>query len=197
MTKPLVVIVGRQNMGKSTLLNRLAGKQIAITDDLPGTTRDRVLADVVWRGAEFTLVDTGGLELKPEMTIAQRVRDQVDVALTEADVIIFLVDVQDGVTPLDLEIAARLRPGSKPIMLVANKADNIKLESVAGEFYELSLGEPLAVSAHHGRGTAELLDNIIELLPAPPVTGRVEPLAIKVAIIGRPNVGKSMLLNVL
>ena len=197
MTKPLVVIVGRQNMGKSTLLNRLAGKQVAITDDLPGTTRDRVLADVAWRGAEFTLVDTGGLELKPEMTIAQRVRDQVDVALTEADVIIFLVDVQDGVTPLDLEIAARLRPGSKPIMLVANKADNIKLESVAGEFYELSLGEPLAVSAHHGRGTAELLDNIIALLPAPTVPGRVEPLAIKVAIIGRPNVGKSMLLNVL
>ncbi|MBA7687913.1 GTPase Der [subsurface metagenome] len=163
---------------------------------LPGTTRDRVLANVSWQGAEFTMVDTGGLELKTQSTIAQGVKEQVEVAITEADVIIFLLDVRDGVMTSDLEIADMLRQVSKPIVLVANKADNAKLETEAVEFYELGLGEPLAISAHHGRGTAELLDRIIALLPAPsPV--EAEPEIMKVAIVGRPNVGKSMLLNAL
>ena len=196
MGRPIVAIIGRQNVGKSTLLNRVAGERIAITEDLPGTTRDRILAGVLWQGTEFTMVDTGGLELKPQSSLAQGVKEQVEVAITEADVIILLVDVRDGVTPVDLEIADMLRPVSKPILLVANKADNIRLEAEAVEFYRLGLGEPLAISAHHARGTAELLDRIVALLPVPsPVEAELEIM--KVAIVGRPNVGKSMLLNAL
>ena len=196
VNKPIVAIIGRQNVGKSTLLNRVAGKRIAITADLPGTTRDRVLADVSWQGTEFTMVDTGGLELKTQSTIAQGVMEQVEVAITEADIIIFLLDVRDGVMTSDLEIADMLRRVSKPVVLVANKADNAKFETEAVEFYELGLGEPLAVSAHHGRGTAELLDRIVALLPVSlPVESESEIM--KVAIVGRPNVGKSMLLNAL
>jgi len=196
VSKPIVAIIGRQNVGKSTLLNRVAGKPIAIVADLPGTTRDRIFANVSWQGVEFTIVDTGGLELKPESTIAQEVKGQVEVAIAEADIIIFLVDVRSGVVPVDLEIVDRLRQVSKPIVLVANKADNTKLEAEAVEFYGLGLGEPLAISAHHGRGTVELLDRVIALLPAPlPI--EAEPEIIKVAIVGRPNVGKSMLLNAL
>ncbi len=196
MSKSIVAIVGRQNVGKSTLLNRMAGKPIAIVEDLPGTTRDRIFADVSWQGIVFTIVDTGGLELRPRSTIAQEVKEQVEIAIVEADTVIFLVDVRNGVTPSDLEIADLLRRSSKPIVLVANKADNAKLETRAVEFYELGLEEPLAISAYHGRGTAELLDKIVALLPAPPPT-EAEPEVMKVAIVGRPNVGKSMLLNAL
>ena len=196
MDRPVVAIIGRQNVGKSTLLNRLAGKPVAITEDLPGTTRDRVAASVSWQGAEFTVFDTGGLELKPESTVAQGVREQVAVAMAEANVIVFLVDVRDGVTPFDLEIADIIRRAGKPVLLVANKADNIRLETEAVEFYQLGLGEPLVISAHHGRGTAELLDKLVTLLPAPSSV-EVEPEVIKVAIVGRPNVGKSQLLNTL
>ncbi len=194
MEKPIVAIIGRQNVGKSTLLNRLAGKKIAIIEDLPGTTRDRVNTTVSWQETEFTLIDTGGLETKPESTIAQGVKEQVETAIGEADLLVFLVNVRDGVTPLDMEIADMLRRTSKPVLLAANKADNDKLEAEAVEFYELGLGEPLPISAHHGRGTADLLDSIISLLPSLP---SVEPgsEAMKVAIVGRPNVGKSMLLN--
>jgi GTP-binding protein len=196
MSKPIVAIVGRQNAGKSTLLNRVAGKPLAIVEDLPGTTRDRVFASVSWQGVEFTLVDTGGLELEPSSTIAQGVKAQIEAAISVADVIVSLVDVRDGVTPSDLEIADMLRRTSKPILLVANKADNARLENEAVEFYELGLGEPLTISAHHGRGIAELLDRIVSMLPSPPPV-EAEPEAIKVAIVGRPNVGKSMLLNAL
>ena len=194
MSKPIVAIVGRQNVGKSTLLNRLAGKPIAIVEDLPGTTRDRIFADVTWQGVGFTLVDTGGLELKPSSTIAQRVKEQVEVAITEADAIIFLVDVRDGVIPADIEVADMLRQVSKPIILVTNKADNAQLEAGAVEFYELGLSEPLAISAYHGRHTAELLDKVISLLPVA-VPAEAEPEVMKIAIVGRPNVGKSTLLN--
>jgi GTP-binding protein len=194
MTKPIVAIVGRQNVGKSTLLNRLAGKRIAIVDDLPGTTRDRVMADVSLPGHEFTVVDTGGLELSPDSAVAQGVNEQVTAALTEADAVIFLVDVRDGLVPVDLEIADRLRKTAKPVVLVANKADNAKYESGAVEFYELGLGEPVAISAYHGRGIAELLDRLTVLLPAPAPPSAV-PEAVGVAIVGRPNVGKSTLLN--
>jgi len=196
VSKPIVAIVGRQNVGKSTLLNRVAGKRLAIVEDLPGTTRDRIFASVSWEGVEFILVDTGGLELKPHATIAQGVKEQVEVAITEADVIIFLVDVKNGVVPSDLEMADMLRQVRKPILLVVNKADNVKLEAEAVEFYELGLGEPLAVSAYHSRGAAELLDRIISLLPVPPPV-ETKPEVMKVAIVGRPNVGKSMLLNAL
>jgi GTP-binding protein len=196
VSKPIVAIIGRQNVGKSTLLNRLAGKPIAIVEDLPGTTRDRIFANVSWQGVDFTIVDTGGLELRPETAVAQGVKEQAEAAVTEADVIIFLVDVTDGVVPSDQEIADMLRQVSKPIVLVANKADNTKLETAAVEFYRLGLEEPLVISAYHGRGTAELLDMVISLLPSPPPV-EAEPEIMKVAIVGRPNVGKSMLLNAL
>ena len=196
VSKPIVAIIGRQNVGKSTLLNRVAGKPIAIVADLPGTTRDRIFADVSWQGVEFMIVDTGGLELGPPSSIAQGVKEQVGVAITEADVIIFLVDVRDGVVPSDLEIVDMLRQVSKPIVLAVNKADNAKFEAEAVGFYQLGLEEPLAISAYHGRGTAELLDRIITLLPVPlPVEPELEVM--KVAIVGRPNVGKSVLFNVL
>ena len=196
MSKPIVAIIGRQNVGKSTLLNRVVGKPIAIVADLPGTTRDRVFGNVSWHGVEFTIVDTGGLELKPESTIAQGVKEQVEVAITEADVIIFLVDVRKGVMPADQEIADMLHRVSKPIVLVVNKVDNTRLEAEAVEFYQLGLDEPVVISAYHGRGTAELLDRVISLLPVlPPVEEK--PEVMKVAIVGRPNVGKSTLLNAL
>ena len=194
MNKPIVAIVGRQNVGKSTLLNRLAGKRIAIVADMPGTTRDRVFADIVWQDTSFTLVDTGGLEVQPSSTIALGVKEQVEAAIAEADVIIFLVDIEDGVVPADLEIAQMLRRSSKPIILAANKSDNPERESQAVEFYEMGLSEPLAISAYHGRGTAELLDRVGALLP-PPTELEAGAEALKLAIVGRPNVGKSTLLN--
>jgi GTP-binding protein len=194
MSKPIVAIVGRQNVGKSTLLNRLAGKRIAIVADMPGTTRDRVFADISWQDKSFTLVDTGGLEVQPSSTIAQGVKEQVQAAIAEADVIIFLVDSEDGVIPADLEIAEMLRRSSKPIILAANKSDNPKRESQAVEFYEMGLGEPLAISAYHGRGTAELLDRVGALLPTPEKAETGAEI-MKLAIVGRPNVGKSTLLN--
>ena len=194
MSKPMVAIVGRRNVGKSTLLNRIVGKPLAIVEDLPGTTRDRLFADVSWGGAEFILVDTGGLELDPRTTISQRVQAQVETAIAEADVILFVVDVKDGVVPLDFEVAGRLRKTNKPIVLVANKADNPKLESQAVDFYQLGLGELAVTSGYHGKGTAELLDKVISLLPAPSVV-ETSPEVMKVAIVGKPGVGKSMLLN--
>jgi GTP-binding protein len=194
MSKPVVAIIGRQNVGKSTLLNRLAGRRIAITEDVPGTTRDRIMADVSWQGTEFTLVDTGGIEPKPESNLSERVQEQARIAIAEADAIIFLVDVKDGVTPFDRDIANILRRAKKPVILVANKADNPRLEAQAVEFYELGLGEPMAISAHHGRLTGELLDRIVSLLP-PPSPPEIKPELMKVAIVGRPGVGKSKLLN--
>ncbi len=191
-----MAIIGRQNVGKSTLLNRVAGQPIAIVADLPGTTRDRVFADVSWQEVEFTIVDTGGLEVKPQSTIAQGVKEQAEVAIADADVIIFLVDIRDGLIPSDREIADGLRQVSKPIVLAVNKTDNDKLETGVAEFYELGLGEPLAISSYHGRGMPSLLDKVVSLLPAPlPI--KAGPEIIKVAIVGRPNVGKSMLLNAL
>ena len=197
MSKPVVAIVGRQNVGKSTLLNRLAGRRIAIVEDLPGTTRDRIQVNISWQDTDLLLVDTGGLEAEPQSAIDQGVKEQVQVAIAEADAIIYLVDVRNGVTPYDQEIADILRRAGKPVVVAANKADNAALESRALEFHELGLsGEPLAISAYHGRGTDELLDRVIDLLPSsPPVD--TEPEAIKVTIVGRPNVGKSMLLNAL
>lgn len=194
MGKPIVAIIGRQNVGKSTLLNRVAGKPLAIVEDLPGTTRDRIFASVSWQGVEFTLVDTGGFEPRPQSTMAQAVNEQVEVAMAEADAIVFLVDVKDGMLPADHEIADRLRRAKKPVLLAANKADNPQKEIAAAEFHQLGLGEPIAISAYHGRGISELLDRLISLLPpcAPVEAG---PDIMKVAIVGRPGVGKSMLLN--
>jgi len=194
--KPIVAIVGRQNVGKSTLLNKAVGRRLAIVENLPGTTRDRVIASVSWRDVEFTVVDTGGLEFDVRSTVARGVQEQIEAAIAGADVILFLVDVKSGAIADDMEMADKLRRVKKPVLLVANKADNDKLESGAAEFYQLGLGEPLAISAYHGRGIAELLDRIINLLPTP-VPTVAKPELMKVAIVGRPNVGKSMLLNAL
>jgi GTP-binding protein len=196
LTKPVVAIIGRQNVGKSTLLNRLSGQRISIVEDLPGTTRDRVFATVDWLDHEFTLVDTGGLEIKADSGISKGVNDQIKAALDEADVIIFLVDVRDGVTPDDYDIAEMLRKTGKPLVLVVNKADNDRFEAEAVAFYELGLGEPITISAQHGRGTGDLLDKLVSMLPGA-VAVETPSDIIKVAIVGRPNVGKSALLNVL
>src|SRR3972149_1698735 len=182
MTKPIVAIVGRQNVGKATLLNRLAGKRIAITEDAPGTTRDRVVADVSWHGAEFTLIDTGGMEPVPQSHLAKAVQTQVKTAINEADIIVFLTDVRDGVTSFDRDIADMLRRSEKPVILTVNKADNLSLETHAAEFYELALGDPLPISAHHGRGTAALLERIGGLRPQPP-PAEAAPGGVKIAIV--------------
>jgi GTP-binding protein len=192
--KPVVAIVGRANVGKSTLFNRLSGGSVAIVADLPGTTRDRVFADVSWQGREVTLVDTGGLELRPGSSLEQKVRGQVEAAILEADVIVFVVDARDGVIAADCEIADRLRGCDKPVVLVANKADNPSMENQIAGFYQLGVGTPLAISAQHGRGVNGLLQAVTPLLPEPSI-GFVDLDGPKLAIVGRPNVGKSMLLN--
>ena len=194
MSKPIVAIVGRQNVGKSTLLNRLAGKRVSIVEDLPGTTRDRVFTDVTWNDKSFTLIDTGGLELGMNTEIDRGVKEQISQAMSEADAIIFMVDVKDGIMPADTEIADLVRRLKKPALLVANKADNDQLETEAAEFYQLGLGDPFVISAYHGRSTAELIEKIIAMLPES-VPSFDEPEIMKVAIVGKPNVGKSMLLN--
>jgi len=196
LSKPIVAIIGRQNVGKSTLLNRLAGKRISIVEDLPGTTRDRVFTDVTWNDRSFTLVDTGGLELGMINEIDRGVKEQITQAMSEADAIIFVVDVKDGIMPADAEIADLVRRLKKPTLLVANKGDNDKLEAQAVEFYKLGLGEPFVISAYHGRSTAELIEKIIAILPES-TPSPDEPEIMKVAIVGKPNVGKSMLLNAL
>ena len=196
MTKPIVAIVGRPNVGKSTLFNRLVGKRLAIVEDLPGTTRDRVYSDINWQDHELTLIDTGGLEIRPDTGIRQKVQDQAEAAISEADVIIFLVDVVDGVTLPDQEAAEALRRSRKPVILAANKADNEKRREQAFQFHELGIGDPMAISAYHDIAIGDLMDEVISFLPS--LTPDVEETDIlKIAILGRPNVGKSMLLNVL
>ncbi|MDD5495330.1 MAG: ribosome biogenesis GTPase Der [Dehalococcoidia bacterium] len=191
---PIVAIVGRPNVGKSTLFNRLAGSQIAIVEDLPGTTRDRIFADVELAGREMTLIDTGGLEPKPGTELSKKVKTQVEKAIAEADAIIFVVDVQDGLIEADREIADKLRRLGKPVVLTANKADNPRLRDASTDFYQVGLGDPVPMSAHHGKGVYELIEKLAEMLPAA-VEEAADPEKPKLAIVGRPNVGKSLLLN--
>ena len=191
--KPIVAIVGRPNVGKSTLFNRLVGKRLAITHEVPGTTRDRLYAEAQWRGVEFIVVDTGGLDLASTDALMAQVRAQAQVAIAEADVIIFLVDVQDGLTAGDEEVARVLHRTAKPVLLAANKADNRTLREAAVEFYSLGLGEPHPISALHGKGTGDLLDRVVAAFPAEEEEEELD--AVKIAIVGRPNVGKSSLLN--
>ena len=196
MTRPIVAIVGRTNVGKSTLLNRLAGKRVAVVADLPGTTRDRVFSFVSWQGRELTVVDTGGWQAKPQGSLEQKVKHQVEAAIAQADVIIFLVDVKDGAIAADEEIADVLRAANKPIILAVNKVDSAKQANQVSDFYRLGMGEPIAISAHHNRGIDDLENAVLASLPAQPV-GIAEPAGVKLAIVGRPNVGKSTLLNAL
>ncbi len=192
MPAPVVVIVGRPNVGKSALFNRLVGRRTAIVEDIPGITRDRLHGRAVWRGREFEVVDTGGLLSHPTEPLQEQVQRQVARALEEADLVLFVVDARAGVLPEDRDIAQRLRESRRPVVLVANKADRPGHPGVY-EMYELGMGDPLAVSALHGLGISDLLDRVVELLPA----GEPEDRApeVPVAVVGRPNVGKSSLVN--
>jgi GTP-binding protein len=191
--KPIIAIVGRPNVGKSTFFNRLVGGPLSIVEDEPGTTRDRLYADGEWAGHSFTLVDTGGLDPTSTEDYAQGIRAQAELAIAEADAILFLVDAREGPTATDSDIAGILRRTAKPVVLVANKADNPRRRLDAVEFYELGLGEPLPMSSLHGTGTGDVLDMVLQRFPP----GEVEEpeAAVRIAIVGRPNVGKSSVLN--
>ena len=196
MTRPIVAIVGRANVGKSTLLNRLSGRRLAVVADLPGTTRDRVFTFVTWQGRELTVIDTGGWQAKPQGSLEQKVKQQVEAAITQADVIIFLLDAKDGAIAADEEIADVLRDANKPIILAVNKVDSAKQANQVADFYHLGMGEPIAISAYHNRGIDELMDAMLASLPPQPIS-IAETGEVKLAIVGRPNVGKSTLLNTL
>jgi GTP-binding protein len=192
--KPVIAIVGRANVGKSTLFNRLVGKRIAIVEDHPGTTRDRVFADTTLQGHEVTIVDTGGLEPVSESLIDRKVKGQVDAALSEADVIIFLMDIREGIIATDMDIAEQVRKCDKPVVVAVNKADTVQIANQLSDFYRVGAGTPIAISAHHSRGIDTLVDAVIKHLPdtEPEISNQDIP---KLAIVGKPNAGKSMLLN--
>ncbi|MCH7700016.1 MAG: ribosome biogenesis GTPase Der [Chloroflexi bacterium] len=190
---PVVAIVGRPNVGKSAIFNRMVGRRQAIVEDLPGTTRDRLYSEVEWRDAHFRVIDTGGLDTTEGAGYPALIRRQVEVAVAEASLLLFVVDVKDGVLAGDRDVAEILRRASKPVFLLVNKVDNQAREEDAVQFYELGLGEPMQLSAQHSTGIADVLDRIVSSLPAP--TEVLETETLRVAIVGRPNVGKSMLLN--
>ncbi|MEW5956354.1 MAG: ribosome biogenesis GTPase Der [Chloroflexota bacterium] len=212
--KPIVALVGRPNVGKSTLFNRLVEQRKAIVEDLAGTTRDRLYGDADWGGRDFMVVDTGGLDLEwanssppadseptgfqagaSSRLFLREVRAQVEIAIAEAEVIIFLVDAEAGLTSADYEVAELLRRTQKPVILAVNKADNQQRRQAAVDFYGLGLGDPLPISALHGTGTGDLLDVVVESLPMSIAADDEADESIKIAILGRPNVGKSSLLN--
>lgn len=194
MSKPTVAIVGRPNVGKSTFFNYIVGKRISIVQDEPGVTRDRVYADATWKGKTFTLIDTGGIEPESEDIIVSQMRDQANIAIDIADVIIFLTDIKQGVTAADKEISLMLKKSKKPVVLVCNKADNYgKTSDDIYEFYNLGLGDPHPVSSVNAIGIGDVLDAIYEEFPETEKEDDDE--TIKVAIIGKPNVGKSSLVN--
>jgi len=209
LAKPIVAIVGRPNVGKSSLFNRILGRRQAIVSDVAGTTRDRLIAEVSWDEHGFILVDTGGLETNPEGEIREKVQEQAQMALDDADVIIFVTDVTDGLTPTDQIVADKLRRTQSPVILAVNKADNEAREFMAAEFHQLGLENTVLISAFHNFGIYELMERVISYLPPPPVSprpageqlegeeepGEAPPSALKLAIVGRTNVGKSMLLN--
>lgn len=192
----IVAIVGRPNVGKSTLFNRLVGQKDAIVDEQAGVTRDRHYGRAEWGSAEFTVVDTGGFVINSDDIFEEEIRKQVVLAIDEANVIIFLVDVGSGITDLDASVAELLRKSKKPVMLVANKVDTFDMQYQASEFYKLGLGDVYTISSMSGSGTGELLDDLVKKLPAPPVVEDTTDLP-KIAIVGRPNVGKSSLTNAL
>jgi GTPase len=209
MKKPLVALVGRPNVGKSTLFNRLVGERRAVTSEIPGTTRDRLQGDTDWRGMLFSVVDTGGIEVyqpKPDdpsspleegsSGFVKEIKGQALLAIEEADVVVMVVDMQQGITAADEEIAGILRRTNKPVIVVANKSDNDARMREVVEFYALGVGEVFGVSAIHGMGTGDLLDAVVESLPkAPEFDPEAEDTSLKIAIAGRPNVGKSSMLN--
>ncbi|MDD4342762.1 MAG: ribosome biogenesis GTPase Der [Eubacteriales bacterium] len=194
--KPIVAIVGRPNVGKSTLFNRITGTRTAIIEDSPGVTRDRLYLDGEWSGKKFTLIDTGGIIVDSEDHILKRVREQAEFAINEADIILFVTDGQTGMTIEDEEVANILRKSQKPVVLAVNKIESYKKEDVVFDFYQLGLGDPIAISASQGMNTGDLLDAVVENFPVD-LEEDLEPDIIKIAIVGRPNVGKSSLTNTL
>lgn len=205
MPKPMLAIVGRPNVGKSTLFNRIVGYRLAVVSEVPGTTRDRIQADAEWRGVNFTVVDTGGIEVTAGYATAPLSQDsslflsamlaQANIAIDAADVVLLLVDAQVGITAADEEVADILRRTTKPVVIAANKADNTDRRESAVEFYGLGLGQVFPISALHGTGTGDLLDAIVDAFPIPPHTEETQDESVQIAIVGRPNVGKSSLLN--
>lgn len=195
MARPVVAIVGRPNVGKSTLFNKLIGKRLSIVDNTPGVTRDRIYGNCEWLGHNMLLVDTGGIELFSDDVILSQMRRQAELAITSADVIIFVTDIRSGVVAADSEVASMLQKSGKPIILCVNKVDNIgALPPEFYEFYNLGLGDPIAVSSVHGHGTGDLLDEVIKNIPEGSFDDADEDI-VKVAVIGKPNVGKSSLIN--
>ncbi|MGI6549105.1 MAG: ribosome biogenesis GTPase Der [Syntrophomonadales bacterium] len=194
MSKPVVAIVGRPNVGKSTLFNRLAGMRKAIVEDIPGVTRDRIYDRSEWEGREFIIIDTGGLITGDQNLLSVEVRRQVELAIDEADVIIMVVDAREGQVQEDEEIAAILRKSGKPIVLAANKVEDFRNQAQFYEFFALGLSEPIPISAAHGLNTSDLLDEVVANFPDPVETPE-EGLKTRIAVVGRPNVGKSSLVN--
>lgn len=199
MKQPIVAIIGKPNVGKSTLFNRLIGRRIAITSDVAGTTRDRLTAHVTWQGLAFNLVDTAGLELATEQKeLPRNIAEQAALAIEEADLILFLVNGQSELTREDLQVVEKLRRSNKPVILVVNKAESAGTRERLSDFYKLGLGEPLAISAIHGTGVAELLDEIAKRIRKEGLEAAAKQELSdipKIALVGRPNVGKSTLLN--
>jgi GTP-binding protein len=195
MAKPIVAIVGRPNVGKSTLFNRLVGSRKAIVEDIPGVTRDRIYDLSEWSGREFIIIDTGGIRFgKDDNIFTREVKMQAELAIDEADVIILVVDSKDGITHEDQQVAELLRRADKPVIVAANKVENFAKQLEYFEFYSLGLGEPIPISAMHGLNTNELLDAVIARFK-PAGEYEEDEDAIKIAIVGRPNVGKSSLVN--
>ncbi|MBI4198323.1 MAG: ribosome biogenesis GTPase Der [Chloroflexi bacterium] len=192
----MIAIVGRPNVGKSTLFNRLVGRRAAVVSDVAGTTRDRLVLEAAWEGRPFVAVDTGGVELRPGSPLVEQVQAQVELAIEAADAIILLTDVKDGVTPVDMEMADRLRRTEKPVVLAVNKADNEAMALGAMDFYRLGLGDPAPISAHHNLGITDLMTQVFRHLPvAEEAQQEAEEDTLALAILGRTNVGKSSLLN--
>lgn len=197
MYKPLVAVVGRPNVGKSTLFNAIVKKRVSIVEDIPGVTRDRIYFDAEWLGREFTLIDTGGIEfVDSDNTIFTSMRYQAELAIREADVILYVVDGKTGIQPQDLEIAALLRSSGKPVILVVNKIDSVEQEMNIYEFYGLGLGDPVGVSAVNLMNLGDLLDEVLKHIESIPPAEEDEDM-VHVALVGRPNVGKSSLTNAL
>ncbi|MCL2674808.1 MAG: ribosome biogenesis GTPase Der, partial [Defluviitaleaceae bacterium] len=195
MAKPVVAIVGRPNVGKSTLFNRIAEDRISIVEDTPGVTRDRIYADASWLKYDFTLIDTGGLEPDSDEILFRQMFRQAELAMETADVILFVVDVKTGVTDADVEVANLLRKQRKPVLLIVNKVDVMTRENFdVYEFYSLGLGEPIAISAGQALGLGDMLDEVAKHFPEPGETDE-DSDCIKVAVVGKPNAGKSSLIN--
>ena len=194
MSKPIVAVVGRPNVGKSTFFNKIVGRRVSIVEDTPGVTRDRIIAEAEWVGHYFFLIDTGGIEPDSEEIIPAQMRAQAEVAMDTADVIVFLVDGRDGVTTADMEVAEILRRKRKPVILVANKIDGLKVPDNFYDLYELGLGEPYAISAVNQLGLGDVLDEIVKNFPEG-LEAEDDEDSVKIAIIGKPNVGKSSIVN--